>query len=90
VPHEAVGPGRRLFWLHSSATSVEILIIYTPAALKLKQLRKQERKAAFPGKWLKHVQLVVPSYCESSAGNEYLNMLFLREALNHKLSSKQA
>lgn len=58
-----------------------ILIIYSPAALKLKQLRKQERKAAFPQKWLKRVQLVFLSCCESPSGNEYLNLLFLREAL---------
>lgn len=76
-----VGPGRRLLWLHSAATSMGILIIYAPAALKLQQLRKRERKAAFPGKWLKRVQLVVPSHCESPSGNEYLNLLFLRETL---------
>lgn len=49
-----------------------------------------ERRAAFPGTRLKQVQLTVVSHSDSPSGNEYLNLLFLGEVLNHKLSSKQA
>lgn len=56
-------------------SSVGTLIIYTPAALKLNQLKKQERKAAFPGKWS---ELMVPSLCESPSGDEWLDLFFLK------------
>lgn len=39
---------------------------------------------------LKQVQLVVGSRNDSSSGNEYLNLLFLREVLNQKRNPKQA
>jgi len=33
---------------------------------------------------------MVGSHSDSPSGNEYLNLLFLREVLNHKLNPKQA
>lgn len=43
-----------------------------------------------PGTWLKQGQLTAVSHSDPPSGNEYSNLLFLREVLNHMLSSKQA
>lgn len=61
-----------------------------PSCLKTKAVEKEREKNSIPKKMAEVGPARVPSHCESLSRNAYLKLLFLREALNHKLNSEQA